>query len=134
MLQEPPKRFDVRVFVSDVGVFHVHPVAHQVAEVCPFLCEHHHIATTLRVVFLNADCLADVFLGDAEFLFHTEFYGEPVSVPTRLTLHKEALHRLVAAEYVLDGTRHHVVDTGVTVCRGRTFEEYIFLLPLAFRH
>ena len=104
------------------------------AEVCPLLSEHHYVATALCVVFLNADGLADVFLGDAEFLFHTEFYGEPVSVPTRLTLHKEALHRLVAAEYVLDGTCHHVVDTRVTVCRGRTFEEYIFLLPLAFRH
>ena len=45
-------------------------------------------------------------------------------IPTSLTLHLEALHRLIAVEGVLDRTSQHVVDTRMSVGRGRTLEEY----------
>ena len=69
--------------------------------------------------------LADVFLGDAEFLLHTEFNRQAVRVPTGFSLHLEALHRFVTAEHVLDGARHHVVNARMPVGRRGAFEKHI---------
>ena len=132
--QEPPKRFDVRVLVGDVRVFHVHPVTHLVAEVGPLFREHHHIFTAAGVVVLDRDSASDVFLRDAQFLFHSEFHGQAVRIPARLTVHLEALHRFVTAEHVLDGACHDVVDAGMPVGGGRSFEEYVGGAALAFGH
>ena len=132
--QEPPKRFDVRVLVGDVRVFHVHPVTHLVAEVGPLFREHHHVFAAAGVVVLDRDGASDVFLRDAQFLFHSEFHGQTVRVPARLTVHLEALHRFVTAEHVLDGACHDVVDAGMPVGGGRSFEEYVGGAALAFGH
>ena len=115
MLQEPPKRFDVLVVVGDVGVFHVDPVAHFVAEVGPLAGVHHYVLTALLVVLLDADALADVFLGDAKLFLYAKFNGEPVCVPACLALHLEALHRLEAAESVLDAASQDMMDAWMSV-------------------
>ena len=125
LTKQPPEGFDVRIFVRHIGVFHVHPVAHEVRKVGPFARKLHDVATTLGVVFLDRDFLADVFLGDAEFLLHTEFYRQTVRIPTGFALHLEALHRFVTAEHVLDGARHHVVNARMPVGRGGAFEKHI---------
>ena len=46
-----------------------------------------------------------------------------MGIPTGLTLHLEAFHRLIAVEGILDGASQHMVNTGVSVSRGRTLEE-----------
>ena len=55
-------------------------------------------------------------------------------IPARLAVHLETLHRLVAAEHVLDGACHDVVDAGMPVGGGRSFEEYVGGAALAFGH
>ena len=47
-----------------------------------------------------------------------------MGIPSCLTLHLIALHRLIAIEGILDGTSQHMVDAWVTVSRGRTLEEH----------
>ena len=134
LLQEPPECFDVRIFVSDVRMLHVHPISHEVAEVGPLLCVHHHILSALRVVVFNADALADVFFGDAKLFFHAEFHRQTVGIPTGLALHLKSLHGFVTTEHVLDGTCHHMVNTRMAIGRGRTFEENKRRTSLTFGH
>ena len=69
-----------------------------------------------------------------------------MGIPTRLTLYLESLHSLETAECILYASSHDMVDTGHTVCRRRSLEEYergrtltlghasckeVFLIPLA---
>ena len=75
------------------------------------------------VVFLYADLAANVGLGDAKFLLDAELHGESVGVPAGAAAPLPACLRLVAADGVLDGTGHHVVDAGHAVGRRRTFKE-----------
>ena len=115
LLEQPPQCLNIFVVVGDIGVLHIHPVTHEVAQVGPFLGVHHHVAAAACIVFLNANAAADVFLCDAQFLFNAQLNGQSVGVPSCLAIHLESLHRLVTAEYVLDGTRHHVVNTRMSV-------------------
>ena len=48
-----------------------------------------------------------------------------MGVPTGLARHLVALHRLVAAEDVLNRACHHMVDARHTVSAGRSFIEHI---------
>ena len=115
LLEQPPQALDVLVVVGDVGVLHVHPIAHLVRKVGPLGGVHHHVLAATAVVVLNGNLGADVFLGDAQFLLHAEFHGQAVSIPTGLALHLEALHGLETAEGVLQRACQDMVDTRMSV-------------------
>ena len=128
LLQEPPKRFDVFVVVSNVRVVEVYKVAHLLGKFTPFGCELHHVCTTSLVVFLCRNVffrflVVDVFLRNAQFFLHAEFHRQSVCVPASLAMHLKTLHRLVSVESILNGTCQHVVYSRVSVRRGRTLEE-----------
>ena len=145
LAEEVPEGLDIAVVVGDVGVIHVHPVAHEAGELLPLLRVLHHLTATSSIVFVDADLLADIFLRDTEGLLDPELYGQTVGIPAGLTVDAESLHRLVAAEDILDRARHDVVNTRHPVSRGRPFVEdergrafaqgkragkEVFLLPL----
>ena len=115
LLEQPPKGFDIFVVVGDVGVFHIHPIAHPVAQVGPLAGVHHYVFAAFLVVLLNADALSDVFLRDAKLFFYAKFNGESVCVPTGFTFHLVALHRLEATESVLDAASQNMMDAWVAV-------------------
>jgi hypothetical protein len=70
------------VFVGNVGVFEVHPVAHLFGQLVPLVGELHHGLAALAVVFFDGDLLADVLLGDAQFFSTCNSMGRPwVSQP-----------------------------------------------------
>ena len=119
----PPDGFDILVFVGDIGVVEVHPVAHLAGDVVPFVLVAHDGFPAFVVVLVHGDALADVLLGDAEFLFHAKLDGQAVGVPAALALHPLALQGLVAAEDVLDGPCHDVVDARLAIGAGRAFVE-----------
>ena len=124
LLEQPPQRLDITVVVGDVGVLHIYPVTHTVREVFPLAGKLHHIFAAGSVVVGHRNGLTDVFLGNAQRLFHTQLYGQTVGIPTGLTHHLKSLHGLVTAENILDGASHYVVNTRHTVGRGGTLVEY----------
>ena len=91
----------------------------------------HNLGTAGVVVVVNADFLADVFLGDAQLLLNAQLNGQAVSVPASLAVDQKALQRLVSADDVLNATRHNVVNARHSVSRRRTFEEDEFRVSRA---
>ena len=123
MFEQPPQGLNIFVIVGDIGVFHVHPVAHAAAEVGPLLGIHHHILAAAAVVIINADGLANVLLSNPQFLLHAQFHGQSVGVPARLAVNLESLHGLETAERIFNGTREDMVDARMAVGRWRSFKE-----------
>ena len=76
------------------------------------------------VVVVNADFLADILLGDAKALLYAQLYRQAVGVPTGLAVDVKALLSLVAAEDILDGTCHNVVNARLAVSRRRSVVEH----------
>ena len=123
LAEQIPESLDVAIIVGDVGVLHIYPIAHQARELLPLVRVLHHLTATSSVVFVDADLLTDIFLRDAQSLFHTKFDRQTVGIPAGLAVDTEALHRLVATENILDRACHHVVNTGHPIGRRRTFVE-----------
>ena len=79
----------------------------------------------MAVVLGDRDFFADIIAGDAQFLFHAEFNGQTVRIPAPFAFDALAFHGVVAAENILDGTGHDVVNPRHTVGRRRAFVENI---------
>ncbi len=131
LFQQPPHRFDVFIVEGDVRVVEVEPVAHLHCEVVPQVFVLHHLLAAEVVEFFNADLCADVFLGDAEGLFHADLHGKAVGIPARLAFHMVPFEGFVTAEYILDGARHYMMDARFPVGRGRPFVEDEFFVVLS---
>jgi hypothetical protein len=102
----------------------VQPEADAAREVVPHIGIAHHGLLAGRVVLLNGDLFPDVLLGDAELLLHAQLDGQAVGVPPGLAVHAVPFLGLVAAEDVLDGAGHHVVDAGQAIGAGRPLVEH----------
>ena len=96
-------------------MLHVHPIAHLMAQVGPFLRIFHHIRAALTVIFLDGNRLAYILLRDAQFFFHSQFHGKAMGIPAGLALHQEAFHSLETTERILDRTCQDMVDTRMPV-------------------
>ena len=132
--QKPPYGLHVFRLVGDVRVLHVHPVTDAAGQFVPLVRVAHHHLTAIPVVVLHRDLLADVLLGNAQFLFHTQLYRQPVGIPASLALHLIAAQGLVPAKDVLDRAGHHVMDPRHAVGRRRPFEKDEGRSALALRN
>ena len=70
LLQQVPQGLNILVIIRDIGVFHIHPVAHLLGQSLPFGSIFHDLCTAGGVVFVHADFLAYIFFFDAQFLLH----------------------------------------------------------------
>ena len=93
----------------------VHPIAHLLGEGGPLFGIFHHLAAASGIILVHRDFLTDILFGDAEFLLHTELYGQAVGIPTGFAAHLKTLHRLIATERILNRASQNVVDAGHTV-------------------
>ena len=134
LLQEVPQSLDVAVVVGDIRVVHVHPIANAFRHVHPFPGVFHDLLAAGGIVLVHAHFRADIGLGDAQFLLHSQFHGKTVGVPAGAAAHLVAGHGLVPADGVLDGTGHHMMDARHAVRRRRTFEENELRRPAANLH
>src|SRR5690606_34941228 len=75
-----------------------------------------------------------IFFGNAKLLLHLQFHRQAMGIPAPLSFHAFSLHRMVPANYIFDSAGHHVVDTRLTVGRGRSFIEYEGILRIPAFH
>ena len=123
LLEQIPKGLDILVVVGDVGVLQIHPVAHLVRQFCPLVGVHHHVLAASIVVVVHANLLTNVLLRDAQRLLHRQLHRQAMRVPASLTLHLEALHRLISQERIFNRSAHHVVNARMSVGRWWTFKK-----------
>ena len=134
LLEQVPERLDVVVVVGDIGTVRIYPVTDLFRQRDPLGGVFHHLFAAGPVVFRHGNLLADILLGNAEFLLDTQLHRQAVGIPAGTTVHEETLLRLVTADGVLDGTGHHMVDARHAVCGGRTLEKDKLRRPLAQFH
>ena len=132
--EKPPYGFDITVVVGDVSVGHVDPITHLSGEFLPLACIFHHLGTAGGVVVVDRNLLADVLLRDTEILLDAQLHGQSVGVPAGLAFHLEALHGLIAAEYIFYCTREHMMDARLAVGGRRPFEKHERRAALALGH
>ena len=123
-LQQIPQCFDITVIVSDIGVFKIHPISHLLCQVCPLLREFHHVTAAGSIILGHRNLFADIFFGYTQCLLNSQLYRQSVRIPSGLTVDKISFHGLITAENILNRTGNHMVNTGHTVCRRRTFIKY----------
>ena len=131
LLQKPPQRFDIAVFVGDIRMVEVNPISHLVGKVGPLAGVLHHLAAAGSIIVVNRNLLANVFFGDAKALFHAQLHWQAMGVPTGFAHHTIALHGLVAAHHILYGARHHMMNARHAISRRRSFEKDKRWMPLA---
>ena len=125
-LEQIPERLDITVVVCDVRIVHIHPISHTLGHIHPLSGIFHHLLAACVIILLDGDFRSDIFLGDTQHLLHTEFHRKSMSVPSGTTVHLISALGLVAADGVLDGTGHHMVDARHSVSRRRALEKYEF--------
>ena len=76
-----PHRLNVLVFVGDVRVVQINPIAHFLGHIVPLIGEAHDGFAAFFVVLLNANRNADVVFFDAQFFFNLQLNGQAVGVP-----------------------------------------------------
>ena len=134
LLQQIPQGLDVTVVIGDVRIVHIHPVANAFGHVHPFGGIFHHLLAAGGVVFFDRNLGADVGFRNAQFLLYTQFHRQSVRIPAGPAGHLETGLRLVAADGILDGTGHHMVDARFAIGRRRTFEENELRGPFTQTH
>lgn len=111
--------------IGDIRVVHIGPKADRCGEILP----HALIFPNRFLTFSNkgskAVCLDLILSVNADKLFDLELNGKSVCVPACLAQNALALHRLVTRHHILDDTREHVTDVGLSVCGGGTVIECI---------
>src|SRR5690349_385302 len=89
--EEVPARFYVRIFISDIRMIEVDPVAHFFGQVVPYIFVFHHLLTAGFVVIFNGNFFADIFFAYAQCFLYTDFDWQTMRVPTSLTFYLESL-------------------------------------------
>ena len=130
-LQQIPQRLNILIIIGDIRVIEVHPIAHLLRQIRPFLGVLHHLLAASGVVLVHANLLTDILFGNPKHLLHAQLHGQTMRIPARLALHLIPLHRLVAAEGIFYRTRQHMVNTRHAVRRRRTLKEQKRRAPLA---
>ena len=126
LLEKIPEGLDITVVIRDVRIVHIDPVSHTLSHIHPLCSIFHHLLAAGVIIFLHRDLCSDIFLGDAQHLLHAKLHWKSVGIPSGTTVHLISALGLVAADSVLDGTGHHVVDSRHTVSRRRTLKENEF--------
>ena len=124
LVENPPFGFDIIVIEGDVRVIQIDEIAHALGQFAPlrFVGEDGFAAF---LVELRDTVVFDFGLVvDAQLFFHFDFDRQAVGVPAGLTQHAVALHRLVLADGILQGSREDVVNPRLAVGRWRPFKEY----------
>ena len=104
-------------------MLHVDPVTHLLGQRLPLGRVLHHLLAAGLIVLSDRDGLTDRILSDAELLLDTQLYRQTVRIPARTTIYTVSVHRLVAADDILDRARYDVVYARHSVGRGRTLVE-----------
>ena len=118
--EHPPHRFDIVVVVSDIGVVHIHPIAHALGHTLPFVLVFPHAFLALFDKRFHAVLFNILLAVHAQLFFHLQLHGQTVRVPAGFAQNVIPLHRLVTGDNILHDARENMPYVRLSVCRGRS--------------
>ena len=128
LFKQPPYTFHVFWLISDIWIFHIHPITHLLCEIIPNICiAHDGIATCFIIVFYTY-FFTNVFFGDSQLFLHTQFNRKTMCIPTCFTFYLKSFLSFKTAKNIFNSTPHYMVYPRHTVCRWRSFKKDIRLL------
>ncbi len=107
--ERPPDALDVGGVHGAVGVVQIAPVGHPLGHPGEVGDVAQHRLAAAGVELGDAEVLDVALAGEAQLLFHGEFDGQAVTVPTGAARDVEAAHRAEAGEEVLEHARLDVM-------------------------
>ena len=123
--EQPPDRLDVVVAAGDVGMLVVEPVRDPVGELSPIRSGSlKTLCARAGVELRHAEPLDLLLPVELELLLDLDLDRQAVGVPARDAGDLLALHRVVAADQVLDRAGEDVMDARTAVGRGRALVEH----------
>ena len=111
LFEQPPNRLHIFGSIGDIGLVHIDPIPHLFGQITPYVCVAHHSFAACRIVLVHADRFSDIYFGNSEFFFHTEFNGKTMCIPACFSFNLKSFLGFIATENVFDGASHHVVNT-----------------------
>ena len=123
ILKQVPQGLYVGVMIRHIRTAHVYPIAHFFRQLFPFFGVFHHLFPAGGVIFFYRHRFPDVFFGNPQHLFHTQFNGQPVGIPSRPALYPESFLRLIPTNDVFNGPCHYVVNARHSVGGRRSFKK-----------
>ncbi len=101
LLKCPPHRFNIIIFIRNIGIVHIGPKSHPLTHFFPFLLVFPYAMFTpfykrFDTVFFNLGLTVYT-----QLLFHFQFHRKPMGVPACLSKHLIPLHGLVARYNIL---------------------------------
>ncbi len=134
LFEQPPYRLNISVVVGDIWIVQINPISHLMGKISPLSRIFHNLPATGGIIFIYRYFSADIFLCDSKCFFNTKFHRKSMSIPSGFTLHMEAFHCLIAANYVFNSTRHDVMDAGHTIGGRGTLKKHECRTTLALFH
>ena len=116
LFEQPPNRFHIFGSISDIGLVHINPIPHFFCQITPNVCVAHHCFAACHIVLIHTDGFSNIFFGNSEFFFHTEFNGKTMCIPACFSFDLKSFLGFISTENVFDGASHHVVNTGQAIC------------------
>ena len=130
LLQAPPLGFDIGVFIGDVGMLHVDPVADLLGHLFPLVQVFPYALLALGDERLDAVLLDLGFPVQAQGFLDLQLHGQAVGIPAGLAQDALALHGPVPRDQVLDNAGLDMADMRLAVGCGRAVKEREALAPV----
>ena len=118
--ERPPFGFYKVVIIGNIRILHIRPKSDRIGKLFP----HSLIFPDAFLAFFykrfQSVCFNLIFSVKPELLFHFQLHGEAMRIPARFPKDMIPFHRFISWDHILDYTREHVSDVGLSICRRRT--------------
>ena len=119
--KKPPNTFDIFIVISHIWGLHIHPISYLLSDIFPFAFVFHYIGTASFIIIFYRYFRSNIFFSNTQFFFYTKLNGQPMSIPTCLSIYLKSFKGFVSAKKIFYSTRNHMMNTWHSICRWRSF-------------
>ena len=109
LLQYPPKRFDIFIFISDVGIFKINPITHFLGQVVPDIRVFHHLSAAGGIVIVNTYGFANIIFRNSQLFLNSQLNRQTMGIPATFAFYTITFQGFITTKNILDGTGHHMM-------------------------
>ena len=133
-LQNPPSGLNEVIIQRNIGVVQINEIPHALCHFSPHAFVSKYGLPALFVKLLDSIGFNILLAAHLELLFHFNFNGKPVGIPSGLSFYFKALHRLITAHGILQRPCDNMVNSRPSVGSRRSLIKDEGRLPLSCRY